>query len=151
MFQRKIKRHLSFLVKLKMRTSIFLLLGLFFISQACERENLAKDMDSDLLGLWMLESITGGFTGAGHQVDFTDVEFRQDGSYRINNHDEAKGEGRFTLNTFEDKLVLRLSSRDSLKIPFEEHEKTVILNREKLILNDPCCDLYQYTFKKDLN
>ncbi len=131
---------------------LFLLaVSLLLVFQNCDNENAEKDVQNDLLGLWKLESITGGIAGTGYQADFTDVEFRNNGTYRLNNHDEAKGDGTFTLNTIEGKLILRLTSNDTLKIAFEEHEKTVTFDREKLILSDPCCDLFQYTFGKESN
>lgn len=136
-----------------MKTVKFLLLALGLVSvwQSCDNEKTEKDLRDDLIGLWKLESITGGFAGMGYEADFTDVEFKSNGTYRINNHDEAKGEGTYTLDTIEDKITLRLTPSDATRIGFEEHEKTVTFDRAKLILSDPCCDLFQYNFGKESN
>lgn len=136
-----------------MKTFRFLLaaLSFFIVLQSCDNEKPEKDLRDELVGFWKLESITGGFAGTGYEADFTDVEFKSNGTYRINNHDEAKGEGTFTLDTIEGKVILRLNSSDATKITFENEEKTVTFDREKLILSDPCCDLFQYTFGKESN
>lgn len=136
-----------------MNTFKFLLtaLSLFLVLQSCDSEQAEKDLRDDLVGIWNLESITGGFAGTGYQADFTDVEFKSNGTYRINNHDEAKGDGNYILDTIEGKIILRLISSDATKITFENEEKTVTFDRGKLILSDPCCDLYQYTFGKESN
>ncbi len=129
----------------------FTALVLLLLFQSCTKDDAEKNHQDDLVGLWKLESITGGFAGTGYEADFTDVEFKSNGTYRINNHDEAKGEGNYTLDTIEGKVILRLTSSDATKITFENEEKTVTFDREKLILSDPCCDLFQYTFGKESN
>lgn len=126
------------------------LLALMALS-ACDGDKNEKDPQDDLVGIWYLQTITGGIAGTGYPADFTEVEFKSNGTYRINNHDEAKGEGTYTLTTEEGDLILRLTSSDATKIGFEEHDKTVVFDREKLILADPCCDLFEYTFGDEEN
>ena len=130
---------------------LFIALLALMALPACDGDDTEKNSQDDLVGVWLLEQITGGIAGTGYPADFTEVEFKSNGTYRINNNDEAKGEGTYTLTTEEDDLVLRLTSSDSTKIGFEEHDKTVIFEREKLILADPCCDLFEYTFGADEN
>ena len=117
------------------------------ISQSCnDKDDAQKDQRDELVGVWQLLDITGGFSGGGYEADFTDVEFKSNGTYRINNHDEARGEGTYELTTIEEDLMLRLTPNDATKIGFEEHEKTVTFDAGKLFLSDPCCDLFTYEF-----
>lgn len=127
-----------------------LLVMTVFIS--CDnKSNEQKDAKDDLVGVWNLQSITGGFAGTGYPANFTDVEFKSNNTYRINNQDEAKGEGSYSLTTVDDQLMLQMTPNDTTKIGFEEHEKTVVYDGDKLILSDPCCDLFQYEFTKAIN
>lgn len=132
-----------------MKTFSFLLcalsLSLFFA--ACDNNEDEQNEQDAIVGIWNLTRITGGFAGNGYPADFTEVEFKNNGSYRINNHDEAKGEGSYTL-TNNDKWTLKLVPNDTLNIGFEEFVKDVVFEKDKLILSDPCCDLFQYEFNK---
>lgn len=134
-----------------MKTITFLLaLCFLFTFSACDNEDNDRSEASELVGIWKLTRITGGFSGQGYPADFTDVEFKSNGTYRINNHDEAKGEGTYSLEN-NDHLVLKLTPSDSIKIGFEEYAKDVVFEKDKLILSDPCCDLFQYEFGEDEN
>ncbi|MFN7119533.1 MAG: hypothetical protein ACK4TA_22245 [Saprospiraceae bacterium] len=132
-----------------MKTRFFLLsaLSLLLFFTSCENTDDEANVNDDIVGVWNLTRITGGFAGTGYQADFTEVEFKDNGTYRINNHDEAKGEGTYSF-TNNDKLILKMVPSDSIKIGFEEYAKEVTFERDKLILSDPCCDLFQYEFGK---
>lgn len=139
-----------------MKTISFLLsaFSLFVMVSACGDQNDPEGTQQEpIVGVWKLIQITGGFAGHGYPADFTDVEFKSNGTYRINNHDEAKGEGTYSLDSLENNegLILKLVPSDSVKIGFEEYAKTVIFDKDKLILSDPCCDLFQYEFGPDGN
>lgn len=139
-----------------MKTISFLLLAitsLFGFSACGDNDDNAQNQDEQIVGVWKLTRITGGFSGQGYPADFTDVEFKNNGTYRINNQDEAKGEGTYSLDSLENHngLVLQLFPSDSIKIGFEEYAKDVVFDKENLILSDPCCDLFQYEFGPDGN
>ncbi len=135
-----------------MKTFAFLLSTFYFLYlfTACEKNDDVPQEQDALVGVWQLTRITGGFAGNGYPADFTEVEFKNDGTYRINNHNEAKGEGTYTL-TNTDKWTLKLLPNDTINIGFEEFAKEVVFEKDKLILSDPCCDLFQYEFGKDEN
>lgn len=137
-----------------MKTISFLVTAfcLLFISASCDdNDNEPRNEQNKIVGSWNLTRITGGFAGTGYPADFTDVEFKSNGTYRINNQDEAKGDGTYNLVNETDNLILKLVPSDSVKIGFEQYDKTVTFDKEKLILSDPCCDLYTYEFGSDEN
>ncbi len=137
-----------------MKTIFFLLsaFSLFVMVSACGDQNDPEENQQEpIVGVWYLTQITGGFAGHGYPAEFTNVEFKSNGTYRINNHDEAKGEGTYSLDSMDNDLILKLVPSDSIHIGFEEYAKTVVLEKDKLILSDPCCDLFQYTFGTDGN
>jgi len=132
-----------------MRTIYFLFTALLFTISACDGIADVPIQQSKLVGFWKLIRITGGFSGQGYPADFTNVEFKNNNTYRVNNQDEAKGEGTYTLTTTGDKLTLTLTPNDATKIGFEEYEKDVVFDGAQLFLNDPCCDLFSYEFGKE--
>lgn len=130
---------------------LFTVASFLLIFVACDNEDDTQTDDNQIIGTWNLTRITGGITGKGYPANFTDVEFRSNGTYRINNQDEAKGLGNYTLTRDSNEVALKLVSSDSVKIMFEEYTKTVTFGKEKLVLSDPCCDLFVYEFTKDSN
>mgnify|MGYP005842678471 CR=1 FL=1 len=134
-----------------MKTTSFLLtvFTLLLVLPSCDNSRRERETQHDLIGFWTLESITGGLIGTGHAADFTDLEFKSNGTYRLNNHDEAKGEGRYTLSTVDGEIILRFSPNNAENIGFEVQNKTVRLSQDTLILSDPCCDLFEYRFSRD--
>lgn len=136
-----------------MKTTAFLFtaLLLFFTTTACEKEETDQNQSEEIIGSWKLTRITGGITGMGYSANFTDIEFKQNGIYSIHNNQALKGEGIYSLSQDSNELTLKLVPNDSVKITFEEHTKTVKLDKEKLILSDPCCDLFEYEFNNDSN
>lgn len=129
---------------------LFTVSALLLVFSACEQDDNDQNEQAKIVGIWELTRITGGFAGSGYPADFTTVEFKNNGTYRINNHDEAKGEGTYSLFN-NDQLELKLVPSDSINIGFEEYAKAVVFDKEKLILSDPCCDLFQYEFGPDGN
>ena len=85
-----------------MKTIFFLLsaFSLFVMVSACGDQNDPEENQQEpIVGVWYLTQITGGFAGHGYPAEFTNVEFKSNGTYRINNHDEAKGEGTYSLDS----------------------------------------------------
>lgn len=122
---------------------------LLFAMASCQ-DDAQTDSREELVGVWKLTRITGGFAGTGYPADFTHIEFKDNGTYRINNQDELKGEGSYSL-TNNDKLIVKFVPADSMRISFEEYAKEVTFDKDNLILSDPCCDLFQYEFGEDGN
>lgn len=136
-----------------MKTSLFFIaaVSLLFLAVSCGENDTEKNQQDQLVGVWKLSQITGGFAGHGYPADFTTVEFKNNNQYLIENQDTVKGTGIYRLEKIEDKLTLQLTSSDASLIGFEQYPKEVIFDKEKLYLSDPCCDLFVYEFGQDGN
>ena len=141
-----------------------LLIAISFIvgSYSCEKENLTEekkyydseiflDQNRSIYGKWNLKENSGGIIGTGKQIDAdVDLEIEKFGRYRLF-HDKALSEfGRLSiLIQSTDSLVILFEPDDEMTFSFFDRiEKTVIIEGPDLWLTDPCCDLFQYHFRK---
>ena len=117
---------------------------------ACSKEDILQQEMNRLRGNWDLKEITGGFTGAGYEADFTQLIMTNSNRYSIEADNSSIEEGDYTLNIEEDELVIRFEPDVPDNRPFSEMEKTIEFkdNNRKLILIEPCCDLYTYEFER---
>jgi hypothetical protein len=126
--------------------------SLLCVLASCEENDQPNPDREQLVGIWKLDRITGGITGSGYPPDFTEVEFKNSGIYRVYNQDTTKAAGTYDLTTEAAKRILRLTPNDSTRITFEFEEKEVTFQKsDTLLLSDPCCDLFQYEFSRKTN
>jgi hypothetical protein len=138
---------------------------------SCEKDEIVYYLDSfnenkyytdeiipkefqEIYGKWKLIGISGGFFGSGYEPDFDFMEIRSIGIYGLIRNDSIFEYGRIELDTFD------INSTDILQIKikpdyyFELHpyffpsEKYIEIRGDRLALNSPCCDMYNYHFKR---
>ncbi len=73
-------------------------------------------------------------------------------TYRRLQNDTLRYQGTYELQEKDGKTYIdfKVGSTPS-NSPFEDQDKEVVFEKDKLILSDPCCDLYQYEFSKAKN
>ncbi len=127
----------------------FLFLATWFVFSACVAPEYVKNQQENLFGFWKVNRISGGITGSGYPADFTTLQFHNNGTYTIYNHDALIGDGIFQLVNENNKWMLKISPNDAMNLVFESLDKEIIFERDKLLIRDACCDFYEYEFVKD--
>ena len=131
-------------------TSIFLLSTIVFTS--CEKSTVAEDT-TGIKGTWNLVSITGGITGQGYTAKFDAI--------KINNNTFDLLKTKAVIYTGNYVLTPSIAQPDSFKITSAPTSADFIINvstkkidiikNDKLVLSEPCCDLYTYEFSRVVN
>ena len=110
---------------------------------------------SALYGKWKLVSVSGGFSGDGIEPNFDYLEIKEYGIYGLVRGDELFEYGKVELDTFDidraDVLQLRFvpESISGSGPAMSPPEKYVELRESQILdLNAPCCDMYNFHFKK---
>jgi hypothetical protein len=117
-------------------------------------EEIVPDAHAYIYGKWKLVSISGGFTGGGYEPDFDFLEIKSIGIYGLVRNDTLFEYGKIEVDTFDvnrdDVLQIRLipESYTGASGYWGPAEKYVVLDKEILILESPCCDFYNHHFKK---
>ena len=132
-----------------MKNLIFAILAVFALSACSEDDVLQQEMNR-LRGTWDLESISGGLAGTGYEANFAQLSMTNQNRYSLLADDAPVQQGSYALSIEEDKLVIRFTPDAPDNITFDEFEKTVQWHDDdrKLILSEPCCDLFVYTFER---
>lgn len=119
---------------------------------ACDKEE-DDSLTDTLSGKWVLESVSGGFSGQGYDPGFNTLYFVNASEYRLLKGDSVLTNGTYALyeKDQEDWIEFNPNPVSSFMLPFEDPDKKVEADRSHLILSDPCCDQYVYHFNKDTN
>ncbi len=120
--------------------------GLLLLS-SCTNEKEESQVESEIVGKWTLQSISGGFAGTGYEAFFTHVAFKSDASYVMYNQERIVSTGVYTIENQIEGAIIDFTVANPNA--FESSEKTIRFENEQLSLEDPCCDLYLYTFGPD--
>lgn len=126
--------------------------------QACEKNknNLLFNSDN-IVGKWEVIYISGGFTGIeSYTPNFKYLTIETNGEFSFSNDSTSIADGSYTkeLNS-ESKSMLKfnLNSKYPLSIVNMSTyypKNIVFFDSNILTLDDPCCNLYSYTFKRVL-
>jgi hypothetical protein len=141
---------------------LIILLSLMVWSYACEKEDLVekeKYYDSEIFleenvsiyGKWDLIENSGGIAGTGKQIDAKVIlEIKRYGRYKLYQDQSLTEFGKITIIRQErGELVILFEPDDETVFSlFDTVEKTVMIEGQDLWLSDPCCDLFQYHFRK---
>lgn len=136
------------------KASRFLTLLVFAASfWACDQKDDATPETNELVGKWKLEAISGGFAGSGYQADWNTLEMKANLTYRRLQNETLRYEGTYKLQEKEGKTFITFTPSPTPPANgfFEDQEKEVNFDKDKFILSDPCCDLFQYQFSKANN
>ena len=110
------------------------------------------DPDLKIYGTWKLFTVSGGFSGTGHDLNFEYLEIKKYGIYGFVNNDSLLEYGKISP-------ALQTANDIRLKVDFEKDEKSSsfftdtdkyveFIGSDTLNLNSPCCDRYNYHFKR---
>ncbi len=123
---------------------VLMLVALTFAG--CEKEHFYTEY-TGIYGSWTIEEISGGFSGGGYEPDFDILKITDRMHYSLYFHDAILSEGKIEIiEQSSDKLRIEFKSRNNSGDPLTGWEKEVYLNRDTLLLNDDCCDMYSYFF-----
>ena len=133
-----------------MKNFLLITLTVFALS-ACSKEDPLQHEKSRLVGFWQLTEITGGIAGTGYEANFDHLQMTNNNRYTLMVYDSFIQEGDYDLTIENDQLTIRFIPDSADTIIFDDFEKAVLFSEEdrKLVLSDPCCDLYVYLFEKE--
>lgn len=108
--------------------------------------------DLKIYGTWELFAVSGGVSGTGHDLNFKYLEIKKYGIYGFINNDTLLEYGKISpaLQTAND-IRLKVDFEKDVKSNsfFTDTEKYVeFTGNDTLNLNSPCCDRYNYHFKR---
>jgi len=133
------------------KPNVFILLValLSFSLFQCEKGD-GENNSNPYVGEWELISVTGGFAGNGWDADFNTLVLKDDANYRISQNDTLVATGTYLLydKSGEDWIAFT-TVHDGPPHIFENEDKMIGFSIEgTLVLAEPCCDMYQYEFRK---
>lgn len=108
---------------------------------------------NSLYGKWRLEAVSGGFTGSGHELNYSFLLLKPYGIYGITRSDTLIEYGRFETDSTNQDMpgMLKLkfipdhySGSSLISLP----EKYAHMSNDSLVLYSPCCDMYNYHYRR---
>ncbi len=117
---------------------------------ACDKSSDPQDSNA-LIGTWVLIKVSGGLTGGGYVAKFDALRIEETKFDLLN--------AKSSIYTSTYSLVLSNGIPDTFKITnklhlvdgFTSHYKKITLDKDSLVLSDPCCDLFTYEFTRSKN
>ncbi|MBL4715990.1 MAG: T9SS type A sorting domain-containing protein [Bacteroidia bacterium] len=105
----------------------------------------------DIYNKWNLTDISGGISGGGYEPDLDDMEIMKYGIYKLYRNDSLLHFGKIEIEEEDSNSLLINFVKDTGigNIMFYDMIKYVYVNDSTLTLNSPCCDRFNYHFKKD--
>lgn len=106
-----------------------------------------------LYGTWRLYAVSGGFSGAGHKPDFDYLEIKRVGIFGVVRRDSLVGFGKIEVATFdpsadEQMCQIRLVYDTQTEFMHPSEKYAQLSGTDSLNLISPCCDMYNYHFKR---
>jgi hypothetical protein len=105
-----------------------------------------------LQGEWELLRVTGGISGQGYTPEWNELAF-SDRRYEISRDETLLSSGTYEYDPDEEHgLTFEPAAVVPATAPFETDPKKVVFRGpDTLILGDPCCDRFEYTFVRERN
>ncbi|MBK6392522.1 MAG: hypothetical protein IPK94_03200 [Saprospiraceae bacterium] len=122
-----------------------------FSWMACEKSSNTENA-TGITGTWNLVAVSGGITGQGYAAKFDAIRF-DDTSFDLLKNKASIYNGAYILQP-------NAVTPDSLKITSAPTDadfflnitaKGIVIDKNKLVLTEPCCDLYSYEFSRTVN
>lgn len=134
-----------------MKTSIFLLgILAMFTFTSCDKSTTDSLETNELIGTWILTKVSGGFGGKGYTAKFDKLQFT--GTNMVMTLSKAIVDTRpYTLSDKKDELTFTPATEAGAEGFLYQGKKSIQIEQNKLVLSDPCCDLYTYEFNKSTN
>lgn len=108
----------------------------------------------NIYGKWKLYEVSGGFSGIGHEPDFDYMEIKSRGIYGLIKNDTLFEYGKIERDSFgnnNDFLQVKLIPdyhRESNPYMTPPEKYLDLKAVDSLNLISPCCDMYNYHFKR---
>ncbi|MEP7322274.1 MAG: hypothetical protein ABI761_10155 [Saprospiraceae bacterium] len=134
-----------------MKNTIFILAIACLAWASCEKSAVTDDA-TGFKGTWNLLAVTGGLAGQGYPAKFD--------AMRINETTFDLLKDKSVIFTGDYTLVPSTAQADSFKITstptaadffLNISAKKIELNKDNLVLTEPCCDLFTYEFSRSVN
>ena len=139
-----------------MKYGIILIFSVTFLFTSCTKNE--SEMLDQIQGEWILDQISGGFTGAGTETSWNRVLIEDDSFELLSVPDgfpnsTTIASGNITSGSIEgiDEVFyfnLTETTIDDLGIEIDP-EKIITVNGIKMDWNSPCCDRFNYHFSKN--
>ena len=109
-----------------------------------------SELNLDIYGRWKLYSVSGGIHGGGHELNFDYLEVYKFGIYGFIRNGSILEFGKINIAEQKDEeLLITFNPDDNSEIFMTDSEKYVEFSgNDTLSLNSPCCDRYNYHFKR---
>ncbi|AKP53394.1 hypothetical protein [Cyclobacterium amurskyense] len=105
-----------------------------------------------IYGTWELYTVSGGFSGSGHDLNFQYLVIKEYGIYGFVKNNSLLEYGKISpaIQTTNDLRWIVVSEKDKKSNSFFiDSEKYVeFIGNDTLNLYSPCCDRYNYQFKR---
>ena len=107
-----------------------------------------------IYGKWKLDKISGGFSGAGYTPDYDYLEIKSVGIYGLIRKNNLFEYGKIELTTFDKNTtelfqIKLIPEYHSSQNPYHSPELYIDFHgADSLDLISPCCDLYNYHYKR---
>lgn len=131
-----------------MKKSI-LLFGLISIFAFTSCEKSSDNPENKLIGTWHLAKITGGITGGGYVAKFDKLKFT-DTKMEMSKGSTILDTRAYSINSTNDTLKFNTANPQADGF-LSQGIKKIEFSKNKMILSEPCCDLYNYEFDKSDN
>ena len=132
-----------------MKPFLFIALSLILMTSCSKKDPLHQEMNR-LRGTWLLKEISGGFAGTGYTANWTHLIMTNQNRYVLESDGSTVQEGAYELTTEDEKLIIRFEADTPDNVPFDEFEKTLsfLEDNRKIVLSEPCCDLFTYSLER---
>lgn len=108
------------------------------------------EINLDIYGKWKLYEVSGGIHGGGHELNFDYFEVQNFGIYGFVEDGRILEFGRIEIDeqTGEELLIIFIPDENSEVFMYDAEKYVNLLGKDKLSLDSPCCDRYNYHFKR---
>ena len=116
----------------------------YYESEIFDESNL------DIYGKWELYGVSGGIHGNGHEINFDFLEIHKYGIYGFVSDGKILEYGKIKVDEQTgEELLITFEPDDNSEIFMYDSEKYFNLSgNDTLNLDSPCCDRYNYHFKR---
>ena len=108
------------------------------------------ELNLNIYGKWKLYGVSGGIHGGGHELNFDYFEVHKFGIYGFIRNGRIIEFGKIEIDeqTNEELLITLKPDNDSEVFMYDSEKYVNLFGSDTLSLDSPCCDRYNYHFKK---
>ena len=108
------------------------------------------DLNLDIYGKWKLYGVSGGIQGGDHELNFDYFEVKKFGIYGFIRNGRLLEFGRIEIDeqSIEGLSITFRPDYNSEVFMYDSEKYVNLVGNDTLNLNSPCCDRYNYHFKR---